>query len=58
MTAIGLKITFHINDKAIGDEYNLTKVFNNRFEMSNFILEYRIQGIEIEILTTEYCDIK
>ena len=46
MTAIGLKITFHINDKAIGDEYNLTKVFNNR-----------IQGIEVEILTTEYCDI-
>lgn len=57
MNNIGLKITFHINDKTIGDEYYMTRIFRNRFEMSSFILDYRMKGIKVEILATEYCDI-
>lgn len=56
MNNIGLKITFHINDEAIGDEYNMTRTFRNRFEMSSFILDYRMKGIKVKILATEYCD--
>ena len=57
MNNIGLKITFHINDETIGDEYNITRTFRNRFEMSSFILDYRMQGIKVDILAPEYCDI-
>ena len=56
MNNIGLKITFHINDETIGDEYNMTRTFRNRFEMSSFILDYRMKGIKVKILATEYCD--
>ena len=57
MNNIGLKITFHINDETIGDEYNMIRTFRNRFEMSSFILDYRMQGIKVDILAPEYCDI-